>query len=469
MPILFLVMLLLLGGTAEPHSALSLLAPMSQRGMSSNSMSALVWDGENLWAASGSGISRSLGLPSTALDWIFFTTEDGLPSDIIPGLAVSSGRVYASTATYLDETTSYTLDYGTGIVVSGDAGESWNPLPLDRAEGLANICWQLAANGDTLWAACWNGLAAHTFPSGLAVSQDGGATWEFPDVSEFLGPSAFAVAVRGTQCWVGTGHGVGKTIDLGHTWAASTYESGNLGGDWIVALGLPPGDTLSAWAATRRIPASDGSAAYGSDGVSFTRDGGLTWVNPELLEGVSAWDFAFSGDTVWIATEEGLGFSADNGTTWTLMDIDSGLPREIFYSVAVVGNHVYAGSSDGLVWSLDGGATWEVMLASQPQGTLDTPTTYCYPNPFSPGRDQEARIRYSLGNACKVFLSIFDFAENEIRTVVDGESRGIGTLLYEAWDGRDDHGRIVPNGTYFYKLWTDRSSLPTFGKIMVLD
>jgi hypothetical protein len=129
---------------------------------------------------------------------------------------------------------------------------------------------------------------------------------------------------------------------------------------------------------------------------------------------------------------------------------------------------VYVGSDDGLVWSADGGVTWDVMLASQPQGTLDTPSVYAYPNPFSPARDQTARIRYSLGNASRVWLEIFDFSEHVVRTVVDGQSRPIGDLLFEAWDGRDDGGHIVPNGTYFYRLWADRGQ-KAYGTIMVLD
>lgn len=444
-------------------------APSYQRGMSSNSMSTIIWDGTDLWAASGSGLSRSLGVPETALDWIFFTEDDGLPTDIIPALTASNGRVFISSASYLDQETSYTLDFGNGITVSDDRGETWETRSLDRAEGLGNICWQLASIGDTLWAACWNGLADHVYPSGIAVSTDAGETWSFPDISAILGPSTFSVAARGTECWVGTGAGIGITKDLGETWTASNYAENDLSGDWVVALGLPPGDTLTAWAATRRIPDIGSGSAYGIDGISVTMDGGENWITPGDLEGITAWDFAFRGDSIWIAAEEGLAFSPDGGSSWNILDIDDGLPRETFYSIEIVGDRIYAGSSDGLVWSKDSGQTWEVMLASQPQGTADTPRTYCYPNPFSPSRNQEARIRYNLAESGRIYLHIFDFAENTIRKVVDGEIRELGELLFEVWDGRDDGGRIVPNGTYFYKLWTDAGADASYGKIMVLD
>lgn len=464
-------MLFLTGNLVFAGAQLALLSPFSQRGMVSNSLSTLIWDGTQMWAASGSGISRSFNLPSTALDWIAYTSDDGLPSDIVPALAVSGDRVYVSGAEYQDPDQSYTLDFGSGLAASDDLGETWQTLSLDRAEGLGNICWQLAATGDTVWAACWNGQFEPEFQSGIAVSTDRGQTWEYPDVAEMLGPLSFSVAVRGNECWVGTGQGMGRTTDLGRTWNHVSYDNtnANITGDWVVAISLPDHDTLSVWAATRAIPASSEQQGYGSDGVSFSTDGGVSWQSVEdELAGVNAWDFAFSNDTVWVATEEGLGFSPDHGQTWSLLGIEAGLPRETFYSVAVVGDRIYAGSSEGLVWSTDRGETWDIMLASQPVGTLDEPITYSYPNPFSPSRGQEAKIRYSLSNESEVSLEIFDFREKSVRTIVEKELRGIGSLLYESWDGLDSGGAIVANGTYFYRLTTSRGTT-AYGKILVID
>ncbi len=443
--------------------------PASERGMASNAFSTLVFDGERLWAASGSGVSRSLGLPQTSLDWVTFTTADGLPSDIVPAVAAEGGFVVISCASYQDPNLSYTLDWGEGLLASEDLGQTWRPLGLDRAVGLGNICWDLAIHGDVLWAACWNGKAHPDFPSGVALSTDRGLTWWYPEVTDLIGPLCFAVAAFESTCWVGTGQGVGLTRDLGATWRSFSYEStdGRLGGDWVVALEMDPRDPLTVWAATRAIPPMDGRPGYGVNGVSYTRDGGASWHRVTELAGASAWDFAFRGDTVWVATEAGLGFSPD-GVTWSLLGIEDGLPEEVFYAVEAVGAVVYAASRDGLVWSRDGGRTWEVMLASQPQGTLDTPSVYAFPNPFSPARGQEARIRYSLGKESRVWLKVFDFRERVVRTLVNGQVRPLGDLLYESWDGRDDHGRRVPNGTYFFRIWADRGQ-PAYGTIMVLD
>ncbi|MBN1423406.1 hypothetical protein JXA88_02515 [Candidatus Fermentibacteria bacterium] len=465
-----LMLALLLPWTVAATPLTLAMAPSSERGLASNSLSTLVWDGARLWAASGSGVSHSLGVPTTALDWVTFTTDDGLPSNIIPALAAQDGIVIVSAASYDDPDLSYTLDRGDGLFRSDDLGATWDSLGLNRAVGIGNICWDVALAGNAVWAACWNGKATSDFPSGLALSTDGGATWAYPDVADTIGPLCFALAAADSTCWVGTGQGIGRTTDFGATWRSFSYAStdGDISGDWIVALEVHPDDPQAVWAATRAIPSMDGQPGYGTDGACFSLDGGGAWHRIEELVGASVWDFAFSGDTVWAATEEGLGFSPDRGATWSLLTRDAGLPEEVFYSVAVVGSHVYAGSDDGLVWSNDRGVTWQVMLASQPQGTLDTPEVYAYPNPFSPRRGQTARIRYSLGNSSRVWLRIFDFNEHVVRTLTDGQQRTLGDLLFESWDGLDDQGRLVPNGTYFFRLHAERGA-PSYGTIMVLD
>jgi flagellar hook assembly protein FlgD len=69
-----------------------------------------------------------------------------------------------------------------------------------------------------------------------------------------------------------------------------------------------------------------------------------------------------------------------------------------------------------------------------------------YPNPFNP----TTTIRYDLSGGGPVRLTVFDITGALVRTLVDGE-RPAG--IHEAtWDGRDEKGREVASGVYFYRL-----------------
>jgi hypothetical protein len=68
------------------------------------------------------------------------------------------------------------------------------------------------------------------------------------------------------------------------------------------------------------------------------------------------------------------------------------------------------------------------------------------PNPFSP----ETVIRFSIAERGHVSLKVYDVEGRPVRTLVDGER---APDRYEAWwDSRDDAGRDVAPGVYFYKL-----------------
>ena len=71
----------------------------------------------------------------------------------------------------------------------------------------------------------------------------------------------------------------------------------------------------------------------------------------------------------------------------------------------------------------------------------------CYPNPFNP----TTTIKFSLGQAQSVRLSIHDASGRLVNRLVDGEvfPSGVNEV---AWGGRDESGRQVSSGVYFYSL-----------------
>jgi hypothetical protein len=69
-----------------------------------------------------------------------------------------------------------------------------------------------------------------------------------------------------------------------------------------------------------------------------------------------------------------------------------------------------------------------------------------YPNPFN----LNTEISFQLPYECKVDLRIYNLRGQLVKTVIDKElDRGVHTFF---WDGRDNAGKSVASGIYFYKL-----------------
>ncbi|MCD6087703.1 MAG: T9SS type A sorting domain-containing protein [Candidatus Hydrothermae bacterium] len=65
------------------------------------------------------------------------------------------------------------------------------------------------------------------------------------------------------------------------------------------------------------------------------------------------------------------------------------------------------------------------------------------PNPFS----KEVLISYSLPRSAYVSICVYDLGGRKVRTLLEGRQiKGIHRL---SWNGRDNHGRMLPSGYYF--------------------
>ncbi len=72
---------------------------------------------------------------------------------------------------------------------------------------------------------------------------------------------------------------------------------------------------------------------------------------------------------------------------------------------------------------------------------------HAVPNPFNP----MTVISYELPEPGTVSLRIFDASGKLVRVLVDGQWRTVG-IQHVSWDGRDNEGRSLPSGVYFYRL-----------------
>jgi hypothetical protein len=76
-----------------------------------------------------------------------------------------------------------------------------------------------------------------------------------------------------------------------------------------------------------------------------------------------------------------------------------------------------------------------------------------WPNPF----ESKTSINYSLPTPSPVSLRVYDKAGRLLKTLVNRmEPAGTFTV---SWDGRDDFGRRVSNGVYFYSLRAQDTTL----------
>jgi hypothetical protein len=112
------------------------------------------------------------------------------------------------------------------------------------------------------------------------------------------------------------------------------------------------------------------------------------------------------------------------------------------------GNPRYSGSYDV------GGFEYDSATGTEDQGEAKIDDFYLhpnYPNPFNPA----TYIVFDTGRLAAVLLGVYDIVGNRIRTLVD-EVLPAGRHQLQ-WNGRDDRGKPVASGIYFYRLKVDRS------------
>ena len=76
-----------------------------------------------------------------------------------------------------------------------------------------------------------------------------------------------------------------------------------------------------------------------------------------------------------------------------------------------------------------------------------------YPNPFNPN----THIDFNLAGACQVKLEVYNILGNKVKTLVNGKL-GAGHKSI-TWDGKDEQGKELASGIYFYRLKADEFTL----------
>lgn len=522
-----LVILLLLstglfGQLMRPTTPLLGVADTVYTGLIGSSISDIEGAGNTVWLGSGHGLSASFDNGNT---FIGYTREY---SNIGKG-GVTSLEVFGDTiwvATGFDTTTSLgSFQAGGGISRSIDGGASWTWLgqPMDSLQmvvsgtdtsyekyseidlwgipvlavdvvtPIQNITFDLAFDGQRLWATSFGG--------GLRVSHDLGDTWErvmlpWDELDYFdstlvhslqdeisaspeyfaqdglthLNHVAFAVKAWNDTVWVGTSAGINRSVDGGNSWEHFTFQNSNISGNWVIALNrqiLGSGNER-IWASTITTGAGDAT------GFSFFETSTEYWRAPFL--GFKAWNIESDAENVYAATDQALWKSKDGLHFVALPTFQNPDLSEKIYSNRVYAVHVHqdgavwVGTGDGLAISRDEGLTWNIVKARLLD---DGDEFYAYPNPFTPRLDKvlfgqgNLILRFSADMGANVTITILDFAMHTVRKVVEDEPARFDGPQEWTWNGRNEEGYLVANGTYFIRYEVD--SKIHWTKVMVIN
>ena len=413
---------------------------------------------------------------------------------------------------------------GAGLRYSQDLGETWTSIdqPLDQRSDSTIVYGINTLRALAVMAEEQNYVLDIEIISGdvwitsraggVRKSSDMGQTWERivlpPDYLDYIHPDssyyfelsgvagvlmneenlnhiAFSLLNLGDgEIYVGTAGGINKSTDGGISWRKfnRTNQEKPISGNHIWFMNYDDTDN-SIWACTWR---ADSSLEY--NGVSVSRDRGETWdvfMPGARFEGL---DFRYfpnkenftRRDVIAVGRDDGMFRTSDNGQTWikapTIVDNATRLEliTDKMYAIDIRhdGNtaDIFVGTNiGGLVRMTEENYEWDglwKLYYSEGDEVNSVNTTFAYPNPFSPLRNNIS-IKYSVNHSADVTIRIFDFGMNLVKTLIQNAGRLESDEVIERWNGRDEHGNYVANGVYFYRIDVG-SDDPLFGKILVI-
>jgi hypothetical protein len=193
-------------------------------------------------------------------------------------------------------------------------------------------------------------LIAGTFGGGVFLSTDNGASWNARN-NGLTDLNVFALAVNGTDLYLGMGGGVRFSNSSGESW--TTLNNG-LTSTFVVSLAIVPNG----------VGGSNFLAATNGGGVFLSSNNGANWsaVNnglPNTFVHVLAVTSGASGPTLFVGVDQGgVYLSTDNGASWNA--VNTGLPAHAsIFTLVSNGTNVFAGIDNGRVFrSSNNGANW---------------------------------------------------------------------------------------------------------------
>lgn len=392
-------------------------------------------DGNELWVRRYDG-------PENSFDGACAITVDGWGNVYVTGKSVGgpSEWDYATIKYYPDGDTAWVRRYcGPGYwnEASAISVDSYgNVYVTGKSAATGGIDYDYGtikydSSGTQLWVGRYNGTGDYQdFANAIAVDDSGnvyvtGQSWQAKSGEEF---ATVKYDRNGNELWVrryrGTGSGLNRACaigidDLGNVYVSGTSYAAETKSDYVVIKYQPHGDT--AW--VRR------------------------YNNPKKV-----WDDVYSlavqgcGNVYLTGNSGTIKYDVDGNLLWSGSwgGVDIGLDGSI--NVCVVGSDVSSGASDYLtVKYIQTGTDVKDENESEKKPPKFILSQNC-PNPFN----QATKIGFTLTKSGLVSLNIYDALGRKVRTLVsDHLSSGYESVV---WDGKNDSGKELASGIYFYQL-----------------
>lgn len=352
------------------------------------------------------------------------------------------------------------------ILQTTDGGDQWSRQSCTANTSLRAICFIDPQNG---WAVGENGNIVHTI--------DGGTTWTLVPIGR--SDDFYSVFFLTTDIgWIG-GSSILYTTDGGSTW---DEQEAFLPNDQVRAIKFI--DLTIGWAVIQ-----------GSSGAMFkTMDGGKNWFNMEIGTENNLFDIDIvneqigwvvgtystilktdaifvpvelaSFSAVWIDDRVELTWATASETNNYGFDIQRKFSeKESWKKIGFVKGHGTTSQMNyySFTDNPEGGGKYSFRLKQvdidgkfkySSIREVNVPTKFAlyqnHPNPFNP----ETSIGFELPVNTHVTLEIYNMLGQKIATLIN-EHRPAG-FQQIVWDGKDNAGRVVGSGVYFYHIKSDR-------------
>jgi len=288
------------------------------------------------------------------------------------------------------------------------------------------------------------------------------------DISTSVDPSGFGLSSGGETVWLE--NGAGALVDsITFTAMDTTQTYGRMpdGGNWKLLNTISRGSSNSLVLMneiySRGVPTDlDWIELYNStssqidiSGYKIYDSGGQAGTKPKMAFPTGTvipakGFFVVVTDISTSVDPSGFGLSSGGETVW-LEDKAGALIDSVTFA-SMDTSQTYGRFADGKVWQLlnkrTRGTSNGAPTAVQDQAltSMEYALLQNYPNPFNPS----TVITFAIPRQEQVQLTVYNAIGQRIRTLINSQRpAGSHTVV---WDGKDNLGREVASGAYFYEL-----------------